>query len=138
EALQFIEQLLTKRRHLKDGTVVALSHSQDGMVAYQKDPLATRGGAPKKQKQPKKEKQQPEKAQAGKATLGGKGKGAVAPPREECYCMGSEHAVLGNCLSCGKIICEFEGKNLPCLFCGEMFVGAVGSGGAALQEAVAR
>jgi uncharacterized protein with NAD-binding domain and iron-sulfur cluster len=136
EALQFIEQLLTKRRQLIDGSsAAALTHSQDGMVAYQKDPLATRGGAPKKQKQPKKDKQPAAVAAAPK------GKSTTGPPREECYCMGAEHPVLGNCLSCGKIICEYEGKGLPCLFCGELFVGSVGGGGgggSALQEAVAR
>lgn len=38
-------------------------------------------------------------------------------PRQPCSCQGqtSEHRLISNCLSCGRIICDHEG--LPCLFC---------------------
>jgi len=58
--------------------------------------------------------------------------------REDCYCMGLQHPVLGNCTSCGKIICELEGKNLPCLFCGEMFTFNMISEDKSLKDAVSR
>ncbi len=133
EALEFVGELVKKRGQLLDGK---LSHSQEGgVVAYQKT-LQGQEAKPKKGKQPKGEggakKQEPQKPA---------GKSVTKVAREDCYCMGTEHPVLGNCLACGKIICELEGRNLPCLFCGEMFVGVPsGAGGAAgaLQDAVAR
>ncbi|OHS97488.1 Zinc finger motif, C2HC5-type family protein [Tritrichomonas foetus] len=35
----------------------------------------------------------------------------------ECGCFGSEHKVINNCLSCGRIICAREGER-PCPYCG--------------------
>lgn len=37
--------------------------------------------------------------------------------RKICYCQGTIHGFINNCVSCGKIICEQEGEG-PCLFCG--------------------
>lgn len=37
-------------------------------------------------------------------------------PRRMCNCQATSHRLLGNCLRCGKIICQEEGEG-PCLFC---------------------
>mmetsp|Transcript_19172 Transcript_19172/g.13766 ORF Transcript_19172/g.13766 Transcript_19172/m.13766 type:complete len:123 (+) Transcript_19172:290-658(+) len=37
--------------------------------------------------------------------------------RKICYCQGTKHPLINNCVSCGKIVCELEGEG-PCLFCG--------------------
>lgn len=37
--------------------------------------------------------------------------------KQLCYCMGTEHDLVGNCLACGKVVCALEGKG-ACLFCG--------------------
>jgi len=37
--------------------------------------------------------------------------------RKICYCQTTLHALVNNCASCGKIVCEQEGEG-PCLFCG--------------------
>jgi len=47
----------------------------------------------------------------------GKSKGQKeAGPRTMCDCQASEHGLISNCLSCGKIICAAEGVG-ACLFC---------------------
>lgn len=38
-------------------------------------------------------------------------------PRSACHCQATQHALVNNCINCGKIVCEFEGEG-PCLFCG--------------------
>jgi alkylated DNA repair dioxygenase AlkB len=42
---------------------------------------------------------------------------ALRPGRHVCMCNARRHALLYNCLACGKVICEQEGTG-PCLFCG--------------------
>ena len=42
---------------------------------------------------------------------------ALRPGRHPCSCNARRHALIANCLSCGKVICEQEGAG-PCLFCG--------------------
>ncbi|RKP04237.1 hypothetical protein CXG81DRAFT_16366 [Caulochytrium protostelioides] len=37
--------------------------------------------------------------------------------RISCECMATTHGLFNNCLSCGKIVCQFEGEG-PCAFCG--------------------
>ena len=37
--------------------------------------------------------------------------------RVMCYCQGTVHPLVNNCLNCGKIVCEQEGEG-PCMFCG--------------------
>ncbi|KAJ2401775.1 hypothetical protein GGI23_001169 [Coemansia sp. RSA 2559] len=37
--------------------------------------------------------------------------------RVRCECQASEHPLLTNCLTCGRIICDSEGPG-PCMFCG--------------------
>lgn len=39
--------------------------------------------------------------------------------RRLCNCQASQHKLVNNCLSCGRIVCEQEGSG-PCLFCGEI------------------
>lgn len=39
--------------------------------------------------------------------------------RRLCNCQASQHKLINNCLSCGRIVCEQEGSG-PCLFCGEI------------------
>jgi hypothetical protein len=136
EAMEFIESLMKKRAQLMEGVAIGLTHSQDGMVAYQKTAL----GAPGKKsvKQPKQEKNETQQQQQQKQNQKQKKKEALV--REECYCMGSHHPVLGNCLSCGKIICELEGDGLPCMFCGVVFLALSkkSNDAAAFKDAVAR
>ena len=42
---------------------------------------------------------------------------APAEPLKLCMCMATRHACLGNCITCGKIICEAEAAR-TCGFCG--------------------
>ena len=53
--------------------------------------------------------------QAGKATgvNGANGRNV----RVACTCMATTHALIGNCIVCGRIVCEREGAG-PCLTCG--------------------
>lgn len=37
--------------------------------------------------------------------------------RKACMCMSRKHALINNCLSCGRIVCQLEGEG-PCFFCG--------------------
>ncbi|XP_011292639.2 activating signal cointegrator 1 [Musca domestica] len=39
--------------------------------------------------------------------------------RRLCNCQASQHKLINNCLTCGRIVCEQEGSG-PCLFCGEI------------------
>ncbi|XP_037937606.1 activating signal cointegrator 1 [Teleopsis dalmanni] len=39
--------------------------------------------------------------------------------RRHCDCQASEHKLINNCLSCGRVVCEQEGSG-PCLFCGNI------------------
>eukprot|EP00301_Raphidiophrys_heterophryoidea_P023940 c7620_g1_i1.p1 GENE.c7620_g1_i1~~c7620_g1_i1.p1 ORF type:complete len:540 (+),score=142.31 c7620_g1_i1:127-1620(+) len=39
--------------------------------------------------------------------------------RVRCDCMATQHALVTNCLGCGRIVCEEEGKG-PCVFCGTL------------------
>ena len=41
----------------------------------------------------------------------------LRPGRHPCACNARRHALLYNCLRCGKVVCEQEGIG-PCLFCG--------------------
>ena len=41
--------------------------------------------------------------------------------RVPCDCQTLRHALINNCLACGKIICAQEGSG-PCLFCGNLVV----------------
>ena len=43
------------------------------------------------------------------------------PGRHPCTCQATKHALLNNCLSCGKIVCAQEWSG-PCLFCGQLVV----------------
>ncbi|CAG0898176.1 unnamed protein product [Darwinula stevensoni] len=41
------------------------------------------------------------------------------PGRHVCNCQASRHALVGNCLKCGRIVCNQEGSG-PCTFCGTL------------------
>jgi hypothetical protein len=56
----------------------------------------------------------------------------VAPCRQKCDCQAVEHALVGNCRSCGKIICVQEGVG-PCSFCGVDYTGKLGSAPPSVQ-----
>lgn len=43
------------------------------------------------------------------------------PGRRFCECLASRHALVNNCLQCGRIVCEQEGIG-PCLHCGSCVV----------------
>ncbi len=141
DAMEFIESLMKKRSQLMDGSSISLTHSQDGMVAYQKTALGSKKNdkSEKQQKQKDQQQLQQQQQQQQQQQKQAKKKKDVVT-REECYCMGTDHPCLGNCLSCGKIICELEGAGQPCTFCGVVFnVGSSSNNNkAAFAEAVAR
>lgn len=39
--------------------------------------------------------------------------------RNSCECQASKHKLIGNCMKCGRIVCEQEGSG-PCFFCGNL------------------
>jgi len=39
--------------------------------------------------------------------------------RHKCDCEANRHAVINNCINCGRIVCVQEGSG-PCFFCGEL------------------
>lgn len=39
--------------------------------------------------------------------------------RHKCNCEAKRHALINNCLNCGRIVCAQEGAG-PCLFCDEL------------------
>ncbi|EPS69976.1 hypothetical protein M569_04788 [Genlisea aurea] len=51
---------------------------------------------------------------------------------EPCPCQARRHRLVGNCLSCGRIVCEQEGEG-PCNFCGALVL-KEGSSYAGLDE----
>jgi len=63
-----------------------------------------------------------------KINLPGGGASSVLSPdiRELCGCQCREHGLVGNCTTCGRIVCEQEGEG-PCFFCGS-FVASMGKG----------
>ncbi|KAI3380855.1 hypothetical protein SNEBB_002375 [Seison nebaliae] len=44
-----------------------------------------------------------------------------ADDKSICNCEGRVHALVNNCVSCGRIVCKFEGEG-PCKFCGELVI----------------
>ncbi|KAJ1655940.1 hypothetical protein GGH95_000447, partial [Coemansia sp. RSA 1836] len=77
-------------------------------------PLPVAAPAQKSLRQQKKDKQQQER-QLKEARE--KERRAASRKRAKCECQASEHALLTNCLTCGRIICDKEGPG-PCMFCG--------------------
>ena len=142
KAMEFISVVIKKRAQLVSGNVV------DGqeMTVYKKGAMVVENMGSKKQSQKNNNNnKQQEKKKAknantnanANANKNSKSKKNLEN-REECYCMGREHSVVGNCLECGKIICEFEGKN-SCLFCGAEFTGNYsGVSDDNLKEAITR
>ncbi|XP_021286169.1 activating signal cointegrator 1 [Herrania umbratica] len=59
------------------------------------------------------------KKKAGKVvSLAEAAKGSIVFQQgKPCLCQARRHRLIGNCLSCGKIVCEQEGEG-PCNFCG--------------------
>lgn len=43
----------------------------------------------------------------------------ILPGRHPCQCLAVRHKLIGNCSSCGRIVCEQEGSGL-CYFCGNL------------------
>ncbi|XP_071952052.1 activating signal cointegrator 1-like [Antedon mediterranea] len=41
------------------------------------------------------------------------------PGRHACECQAQKHALISNCLVCGRVVCAQEGSG-PCLFCGNL------------------
>ena len=52
--------------------------------------------------------------------------------RRECGCMAKDHALINNCVHCGRITCELEEEG-PCFFCGKLIF-AKGSEHKAFEE----
>lgn len=51
-----------------------------------------------------------------------------------CSCQARSHRLVGNCLSCGKIVCDQEGEG-PCSYCGALVL-REGTNYAGLDETV--
>lgn len=49
----------------------------------------------------------------------GHNRAIVLKGRHKCDCEAKQHALINNCLNCGRIICTQEGAG-PCFFCGEL------------------
>ncbi|CAK9833563.1 Activating signal cointegrator 1 [Anthophora retusa] len=49
----------------------------------------------------------------------GKDKTILLKGRYKCDCEAERHALINNCLNCGRIVCSQEGSG-PCFFCGEL------------------
>ncbi|KAJ1822926.1 hypothetical protein LPJ60_001843 [Coemansia sp. RSA 2675] len=77
-------------------------------------PLPPPAPAQKSQRQLKKEKQQLERQQK---EVDERTRQMARRKRAKCECQASEHPLLTNCLTCGRIICNKEGPG-PCMFCG--------------------
>ncbi|KAJ2755001.1 hypothetical protein GGI19_001993 [Coemansia pectinata] len=97
-------------------SVPSLGHttkSQSDVHAISRDvpPLPP---AQKSHRQQKKEKQQQERQQK---EIEETSRRTAKRKRVKCECQASEHALLTNCLTCGRIICDKEGPG-PCMFCG--------------------
>ncbi|XP_064475016.1 activating signal cointegrator 1-like [Ornithodoros turicata] len=43
----------------------------------------------------------------------------LLPGRHPCQCQASRHALINNCLKCGRIVCQQEGSG-PCFTCGAL------------------
>ena len=41
------------------------------------------------------------------------------PGQHICDCQAQQHALVNNCISCGRVVCEQEGAG-PCTFCGTL------------------
>ena len=126
----FIEQFYKKTR--SSAKINALA--PPGMVAYQKSddsfepPKQQAGTRPKtKQKSPNKENLQPKqdkKAHSKFVPLFSKDGNVdetivMLPGRNKCECQAQKHALVNNCIKCGRIVCVQEGSG-PCLFCGQL------------------
>ncbi|ERN11349.1 activating signal cointegrator 1 isoform X2 [Amborella trichopoda] len=63
----------------------------------------------------------PKKKKGGKViSLAEAAKGSIVFQQgKPCSCQARRHNLVGNCLSCGKIVCEQEGEG-PCSFCGAL------------------
>lgn len=79
----------------------------------------------------------PRRKKAGKVvSLAEASKGAIVFKQgEPCSCQARRHGLVGNCLACGKIVCEQEGEG-PCSFCGALVL-REGSSYAGLEGAAA-
>lgn len=49
----------------------------------------------------------------------GKSETVLLKGRHKCTCEGKRHALINNCLECGRIVCMQEGAG-PCFFCGNL------------------
>eukprot|EP00741_Cyanophora_paradoxa_P013722 tig00020710_g13245.t1 len=63
-------------------------------------------------------------------------RGLLLPGRRRCDCMATRHRLVGNCITCGKIVCEQEGEG-TCLFCVELQAAAAGGPEAAAAAVAA-
>ncbi|KAI9500611.1 hypothetical protein GGI26_004651 [Coemansia sp. RSA 1358] len=94
----------------------SINHSKEDL---QKEPPADQitkqetAAEQKSQRQLKKEKQQQLKQQKEEEM---RKKQRANRKRIKCECQASEHLLLTNCLTCGRIICDSEGPG-PCMFC---------------------
>ncbi|KAJ2777672.1 hypothetical protein H4R18_005033 [Coemansia javaensis] len=77
-------------------------------------PPRTAPAAQKSQRQLKRERQQELREQRQRQQ---RAAAAAQRTRTRCECQAAAHALLTNCLACGRIVCDAEGPG-PCMFCG--------------------
>ncbi len=89
------------------------------LIVYRKPDLDEGSKSSKARKNQAKEidherKQRNETSQKSAANITAKTSG-----RNSCICQAAKHKLIGNCLKCGRIVCEQEGSG-PCYFCGNL------------------
>ena len=58
----------------------------------------------------------------------------LLPGRRACECQATRHRLVGNCLACGRVVCQQEGPG-PCLFCGALVGGSDAGKGSPVEVA---
>ncbi|KAJ4801141.1 Activating signal cointegrator 1 [Rhynchospora pubera] len=128
-----IQGYLQKRGHVDPSAVIqnTQAHTQpssSGSSSSKKPSGAPQEAAvppvsqnPKSQPEVRASSSKAKKKKAGKAiSLAEAAKGSVVFKKgKPCACQARRHALVSNCLSCGKIVCEQEGEG-PCSFCGAL------------------
>ncbi|KAF3324238.1 activating signal cointegrator 1 [Carex littledalei] len=135
-----IQGYLQKRGHLDPSAVIQNPHPQiynpqihtkpssSGSSSSKKSSMAPQEAAappvtqhPKSQPEVRARSSNAKKKKGGKAiSLAEAAKGSVVFKQgKPCACQARRHALVSNCLSCGKIVCEQEGEG-PCSFCGAL------------------
>ena len=103
----------------------ALRRTLEGFLAGERSGAAAgtvarggpKGGGGRKGRTKKKKGAEGEKPKAKAKARDRTGTSLADGERLKCECQATRHALVANCLACGRIVCQQEGPG-PCLFCG--------------------